>query len=116
MKNIDRIRAMDAAQLAEFLTENGAEVPTEFCDVLCAVEDCDECGFCGAAGDKEAWKIWLESEYDGEEKEDDQEPQEPESIQTDEQDTPEQERSTKENDGQGAERSAGSGPADRREL
>ena len=46
----------------------------------------------------------------------DQEPQEPEELQTDEQDTPEQERSTKENDGQGAERDAGSGPADRREL
>ena len=62
MRNIDRIRAMDAEQLAGFLAESGAPVPTEFCDVLCAVEDCDECGFCGAAGDKEAWKIWLEGE------------------------------------------------------
>lgn len=115
MRNIDRIRAMNAEQLAGFLAESGAPVPTEFCDILCA-EDCMICPFVGPNGDKKAWQTYLESEYDGEEKEDDQEPQEPESIQTDEQDTPEQERSTKENDGQGAERSAGSGPADRREL
>ena len=110
MRNIDRIRAMEAEQLAGFLAESGAPVPTEFCDILCA-EDCMICPFVGPNGDKKAWQTYLESEYGGEEKEDDQEPQEPESIQTDEQDTPEQERSTKENDGQGAERSAGSGPA-----
>lgn len=116
MKNIEKFRNMDAAQLAEFLTENGAAVPTEFCDVLCAVEDCEKCRFGGASGDKEAWKIWLESEYDRKEKENDQKPQKQEVVQADEQGTPEQERSTKENDGQGAERSAGSGPADGREL
>ena len=101
MKNIERIRAMDAEQLAGFLAESGAPVPTEFCDILCA-EDCMKCLFVGPDGDKKAWKIWLESEYDGEEKEDDQEPQEPEELQTDEQDTPEQERSKKENDEQGS--------------
>lgn len=63
MRNIERIRTMDAEQLAGFLVENYAEVPTEFCDVLCAVEDCDECGFCGPDGEKKAWEIWLESEY-----------------------------------------------------
>lgn len=110
MRNIERIRAMDADQLAEFLVEHGAEVPTEFCDILCE-EDCMKCPFVGPDGDKKAWQTYLESEYDREEKEDDQEPQEPEELQTDEQDTPEQERSTKENVGQGAERSAGSGPA-----
>lgn len=36
MRNIDRIRAMDADQLADFLVESGAEVPTEFCDILCS--------------------------------------------------------------------------------
>lgn len=102
MKNIEKIKEMDAAQLAEFLTENGAAVPTEFCDVLCAVEDCEECRFCGAFGDKEAWKIWLESEYDREEKEDGQEPQEPEKVQADEQGTSEQERKTEEDAEQGS--------------
>lgn len=116
MRNIDRVRTMDAAQLADFLVDHGAEVPNEFCDGLCEGESCDECPYVGEEGDRRAWKEWMESKYDGEEKEDDQEPQEPEELQTDEQDTPEQERSTKENDGQGAERSAGSGPADRREL
>ena len=115
MKNIERIRAMDAEQLAGFLVENGAPVPTEFCDILCA-EDCMICPFVGPNGDKKAWQTYLESEYDREEKEDGQEPQEPEELQTDEQGTPEQERSTKENDGQGAERDAGSGPADGRSL
>ena len=110
MRNIDRIRAMEAEQLAGFLAESGAPVPTEFCDILCA-EDCMICPFVGPDGDKKAWQTYLESEYDGKEKEDDQEPQEPEELQTDEQDTPEQERSTKENDEQGAERDAGSGPA-----
>lgn len=101
MKNIERIRAMDAEQLAGFLAESGAPVPTEFCDILCA-EDCMKCPFVGPDGDKKAWQTYLESEYDGEEKEDDQEPQEPEELQTDEQDTPEQERSKKENDEQGS--------------
>ena len=116
MRNIDQVRTMDAAQLADFLVDHGAEVPNEFCDGLCEGESCEECPYVGEEGDRRAWKEWLESEYDGEEKEDDQESQEPESIQTDEQDTPEQGRSTKENDGQGAERSAGSGPADGRSL
>lgn len=116
MRNIDRVRTMDATQLADFLVDHGAEVPNEFCDGMCEGKSCEECPYVGEEGDRRAWKEWLESEYDGEEKEDDQEPPEPESIQTDEQDTSEQERSTKENDGQGAERSAGSGPADRREL
>lgn len=108
MRNIEKIKEMDAAQLAEFLTENGAEVPTEFCDVLCAAEDCEECGFCGASGDKEAWKIWLESEYDRKGKADDQEPQEQEAVQADEQGASEQGSNEKEKDEQGAERSAGS--------
>lgn len=84
MKRIEKIKGMDAARLAEFLVEQGAEVPTEFCDILCA-EDCMKCPFVGPDGDKKAWQTYLESEYGGEEKEDDQEPQEPESIQTDEQ-------------------------------
>lgn len=75
MRNIDRIRAMDAEQLAGFLAESGAPVPTEFCDILCA-EDCMICPFVGPNGDKKAWQTYLESEYGGEEKEDDQEPQE----------------------------------------
>ena len=116
MKRIEKIKGMDAARLAEFLVEQGAEVPTEFCDCLCFGQSCAGCPYTEEDGDRRAWKEWLESEYDGEEKEDDQEPQEPEELQTDEQDTPEQERSTKENDEQGAERDAGSGPADRRKL
>ena len=111
MRNIERIRTMDAAQLADFLVDHGAEVPTELCDILCAIEDCDECRFCGVIGNKQAWKIWLESEYDGEEKEDDQEPQEPESIQTDEQGDIEPGGVEKETDQQDSERSDGSGPA-----
>ena len=112
MRNIERIRAMDADQLADFLVESGAEVPTEFCDILCVlVEGCEECLFCGPCGDRKAWKIWLESEYDGEEKEDDQEPQEPESIQTDEQGDIEPGGVEKETDQQDSERSDGSGPA-----
>lgn len=115
MRNIDRIRAMDAEQLAGFLAESGAPVPTEFCDILCA-EDCMICPFVGPNGDKKAWKIWLESEYDGEEKEDDQEPQELENIQTDEQGDIESGSVKKETDQQDAERDAGSGPADGRKL
>lgn len=65
MRNIDRIRAMDAEQLAGFLVENGALVPTEFCDIVCTGEDCERCGFLGEAGDKGAWKLWLEKD-DGE--------------------------------------------------
>lgn len=65
MKNIERIRAMDAEQLAGFLVENGAPVPTEFCDIVCTGEDCERCGFLGEAGDKGAWKLWLEKD-DGE--------------------------------------------------
>lgn len=65
MKNIERIRAMDAEQLAGFLVENGAPVPTEFCDIVCTGEDCEKCGFLGVAGEKEAWKLWLERD-DGE--------------------------------------------------
>lgn len=65
MKNIERIRAMDAEQLAGFLVENGAPVPTEFCDIVCTGEDCERCGFWGEAGDKGAWKLWLEKD-DGE--------------------------------------------------
>ena len=65
MRNIDRIRAMDAEQLAGFLVENGAPVPTEFCDIVCTGEDCERCGFLGEAGDKGAWKLWLEKD-DGE--------------------------------------------------
>ncbi len=91
MRNIERIRAMDADQLADFLVESGAEVPTEFCDILCVlVEGCEECLFCGPGGDRKAWKIWLESEYDREEKEDGQKPQEPETVQADEQNDSEQ--------------------------
>ena len=77
MRNIDRVRTMDAAQLADFLVDHGAEVPNEFCDGLCEGESCEECPYVGEEGDRRAWKEWLESEYDGEEKEDDQEPQEP---------------------------------------
>ena len=72
MRNIERIRTMDAAQLADFLVDHGAEVPNEFCDGLCEGESCEECPY---VGDRRAWKEWLESENDGEEKEDDQEPQ-----------------------------------------
>ena len=107
MRNIDRIRAMDAEQLAGFLVENGAPVPTEFCDILCA-EDCMICPFVGPNGDKKAWQTYLESEYGGEEKEDDQEPEE---LQTDEQGDSEQGGNEKETDKQGSERSDGSGPA-----
>ena len=116
MRNIDRVRTMDAARLAEFLVEQGAEVPTEFCDCLCFGQSCAGCPYTGEDGDRRAWKEWLESEYDREEKEDGQEPQEPEELQTDEQDTPEQERGTKENDEQDDERDAGSGPARWEEL
>jgi len=110
VRNIDRIRAMDAEQLAGFLAESGAPVPTEFCDILCA-EDCMICPFVGPNGDKKAWQTYLESEYGGEEKEDDQEPQEPEELQTDEQGDSEQGGNEKETDKQGSERSDGSGPA-----
>lgn len=101
MRNIDRIRAMDAEQLAGFLAESGAPVPTEFCDILCA-EDCMKCPFVGPDGDKKAWQTYLEIEYDREEKEDDQEPQEPEKVQADEQGTSEQERKTEEDAEQGS--------------
>ena len=111
MKRIEKIKGMDAAQLAEFLVEQGAEVPTEFCDCLCFGQSCEGCPYTGEDGDRRAWKEWLESEYDGEEKEDDQEPQEPESIQTDEQGDSEQGGNEKETDKQGSERSDGSGPA-----
>ena len=91
MRNIERIKEMSSAQLAEFLTEAGAKVPTEFCDVLCPVtKSCIDCEYVGDLGDKQAWKIWLESEYVREEKEDDQKPQEPETVQTDEQGDPKQ--------------------------
>lgn len=111
MRNIDRVRTMDAAQLADFLVDHGAEVPTEFCDCLCEGESCEECHYVGEEGDRRAWKEWLKSEYDGEEKEDDQEPQEPEIIQTDEQGDIELGGVEKETDKQGSERSDGSGPA-----
>ena len=62
MRNIDRVRTMDAARLAEFLVEQGAEVPTEFCDGLCEGENCGECPYVGEEGDRRAWKEWLESE------------------------------------------------------
>ena len=116
MKRIEKIKGMDAARLAEFLVEQGAEVPAEFCDCLCFGQSCAGCPYTGEDGGRRAWKEWLESEYDREEKEDGQESQEPEELQTDEQNTPEQERSTKENDEQDDERDAGSGPADRRKL
>lgn len=111
MRNIERIRTMDAAQLADFLVDHGAEVPNEFCDGLCEGKSCEECPYVGEEGDRRAWKEWLESEYDGEEKEDDQEPQEPESLQTDEQGDIEPGGVEKETDQQDSERSDGSGPA-----
>ena len=86
MKRIEKIKGMDAAQLADYLVDHGAEVPNEFCDGLCEGESCEECPYVGEEGDRRAWKEWLESEYDREEKEDDQKPQEPETVQTDEQD------------------------------
>ena len=110
MRNIERIRAMDAEQLAGFLAESGAPVPTEFCDILCA-EDCMICPFGPTNGDKKAWQTYLESEYGGEEKEDDQEPQTSENVQTDKQGNHEQGSGEKETDKQGSERSDGSGPA-----
>lgn len=115
MRNIDRVRTMDAAQLADFLVDHGAEVPNEFCDGLCEGESCEECPYVGEEGDRRAWKEWLESEYDGEEKEDDQEPQEPAWIQAHEQNTREQGGGAKEADGQVDQRQPGSGPADWRE-
>ena len=111
MRNIDRVRTMDAAQLADFLVDHGAEVPNEFCDGLCEGESCEECPYVGEEGDRRAWKEWLESENDGEEKEDDQEPQEPEELQTDEQGDIEPGGVEKETDQQDSERSDGSGPA-----
>ena len=102
MRNIDRVRTMDAAQLADFLVDHGAEVPNEFCDGLCEGENCEECPYVGEEGDRRAWKEWLESEYDREEKEDGQEPQEPEEVQADEQGTSEQERKTEEDAEQGS--------------
>lgn len=61
MRNIERIRAMDAEQLASFLVEHGAEVPTEFCDNLCFGQSCDGCPYVGEDGDRRAWKEWLEA-------------------------------------------------------
>lgn len=63
MKNIEKLRNMDADQLADFMVESGAAVPNDFCDISCTVEACKECSFCGPDGEKKAWKIWLESEY-----------------------------------------------------
>lgn len=111
MKNIEKIKEMDSAKLADFLVESGAEVPADFCDIVCLADSCKECKFCGVAGIREAWKTWLESEYDWEEKEDDQESQEQETIQSNEQDTPEQGSSKKKKDEQGVEGDIGSGPA-----
>ena len=111
MKRIEKIKGMDAARLAEFLVEQGAEVPTEFCDCLCFGQSCAGCPYTEEDGDRRAWKEWLESEYDREEKEDGQEPQEPEELQTDEQGDSEQGGNEKETDKQGSERSDGSGPA-----
>lgn len=111
MKNIEKIKEMDSAKLADFLVESGAEVPADFCDIVCLADSCKECKFCGVAGIRKAWKTWLESEYDWEEKEDDQEPQEPESIQTDEQGDIEPGGVEKETDQQDSEGSNGSGPA-----
>ena len=54
MRNIDRVRTMDAAQLADFLVDHGAEVPNEFCDGLCEGESCDECPYVGEEGDRRA--------------------------------------------------------------
>ena len=102
MKRIEKIKGMDAARLAEFLVEHGAEVPTEFCDCLCFGQSCARCPYTGKDGDRRAWKEWLESEYDMEEKEDGQEPQEPEKVQADEQGTSEQERKTEEDAEQGS--------------
>lgn len=61
MRNIDRIRAMDAEQLASFLVEHGAEVPTEFCDNLCFGQSCDGCPYVGEDGDRRAWEEWMEA-------------------------------------------------------
>lgn len=102
MKRIEKIKGMDAARLAEFLVEHGAEVPTEFCDCLCFGQSCAGCPYTGEDGDRRAWKEWLESEYDRKEKEDGQEPQEPEKVQADEQGTSEQERKTEEDAEQGS--------------
>ena len=63
LKNIEKLRNMDADQLADFMVESGAAVPNDFCDISCTVEACKECSFCGPDGEKKAWKIWLESEY-----------------------------------------------------
>lgn len=102
MRNIDRVRTMDATQLADFIVDHGAEVPNEFCDGMCEGKSCEECPYVGEEGDRRAWKEWLESEYDREEKEDGQEPQEPEKVQADEQGTSEQERKTEEDAEQGS--------------
>ena len=56
MKRIEKIKGMDAARLAEFLVEHGAEVPTEFCDVQCFGQSCAECPYTGEDGDRRAWK------------------------------------------------------------
>lgn len=65
MRNIERIRDMDTEQLVDFLVETGAELPPDFCDIFCQIENCDSCRFCGDNGDKEAWRVWLEKD-DGE--------------------------------------------------
>ena len=57
MRNIERIRTMDAAQLADFLVDHGAEVPNEFCDGLCEGESCEECPYVGEEGDRRAWSL-----------------------------------------------------------
>ena len=51
MKRIEKIKGMDAARLAEFLVEHGAEVPTEFCDYLCFGQSCAGCPYTGEDGD-----------------------------------------------------------------
>lgn len=56
MKNIEKIKEMDSAKLADFLVESGAEVPADFCDIVCLADSCKECKFCGVAGIREAVK------------------------------------------------------------
>ena len=85
MRNIEKIKEMSSDQLAEFLTDRGAQVPPDFCDEMCkATTDCKDCMYLGPQGDKKAWKIWLEEKHVGKENKDDQKPQEPETVQTDE--------------------------------
>lgn len=62
MRNIDRIRDMDTEQLVDFFVETGAELPPDFCDVFCQIENCGSCKYCGDSGDKEAWRVWLEKD------------------------------------------------------